>query len=111
MIGIARRGWRTAGVGLLRPVGRGTSSTCGKPLTNRSREIATGGVDLSAVDKVVLVPPSEGAAFSVRMLAERWSCSEGAVRALIRHGLLNHFRVGELIRVRAEDVARYECRS
>lgn len=54
-------------------------------------------------------PPSEPP-FSVRSLAERWSCSEGAVRSVIRNGELGHFRVGDLIRVPAEEVRRFECR-
>lgn len=48
--------------------------------------------------------------FTVRSLAERWSCSEGAVRNLVRNGRLDHFRVGDLIRIPADDVTRFECR-
>lgn len=49
--------------------------------------------------------------FSVRSLAARWGCSDGAVRNLIRNGTLSHFRIGDLIRIPAEEVARFECRS
>lgn len=49
--------------------------------------------------------------FSVRSLAARWGCSDGAVRNLIRNGALSHFRIGDLIRIPAEEVARFECRS
>lgn len=49
--------------------------------------------------------------FSVRSLAARWGCSDGAVRNLIRNGTLSHFRIGDLIRISAEEVARFECRS
>lgn len=48
--------------------------------------------------------------FSVRSLAERWSCSESVIRTLIRNGTLSHFRVGDLIRIPSEDVRRFECR-
>lgn len=51
-------------------------------------------------------PPS----FSVRSLAERWGCSQGAVRNQIRKGTLRHFRVGDLIRVAAQEVERFEWR-
>lgn len=48
--------------------------------------------------------------YTVRSLAERWSCSEGAVRNLVRNGGLGHCRVGDLIRIPADDVTRFECR-
>ena len=47
--------------------------------------------------------------FSVRSLAERWDCSEGAVRKLIDNGTLNHFRIGVLIRISAAQVEEYEA--
>lgn len=43
-----------------------------------------------------------------RMVAEYWSCSERSVRNLINAGKLEAFRVGKLLRVRAEDVRKYE---
>ena len=49
--------------------------------------------------------------YSVKALAERWNCSEGAVRKLIQLNTLRSFRIGDLIRVAAEEVARFECRS
>ncbi|WP_352891478.1 helix-turn-helix domain-containing protein [Mesorhizobium sp. M0984] len=42
------------------------------------------------------------------MVAEYWSCSERSVRNLINAGKLGAFRVGKLLRVRAEDVQKYE---
>lgn len=54
--------------------------------------------------------PSSEPPFSVRSLSERWGCSEGAVRSVIRNGFLGHFRVGDLIRVPADEVRRFECR-
>jgi excisionase family DNA binding protein len=56
-----------------------------------------------------LAPASEPP-FTVRTLAERWDCSVGAVRSLIRNRALGHFRVGDLIRVPADEVRRFECR-
>lgn len=48
--------------------------------------------------------------FSISALADRWNCSEGAVRNRIKSGQLGYFRVGNLYRVPAEEVARFECR-
>ncbi|WP_352609195.1 helix-turn-helix domain-containing protein [Mesorhizobium sp. M0400] len=42
------------------------------------------------------------------MVAEYWSCSERSVRNLINAGKLEAFCVGKLMRVRAEDVRKYE---
>ena len=47
--------------------------------------------------------------FSVATLAERWGCSRRHVSNLIRKGALQSFRVGALLRVRPEEVERYEC--
>lgn len=47
--------------------------------------------------------------YSVVTLAERWGCTEGHVRNLIRRHELRCFRLGDkLIRILAEDVERYE---
>ena len=44
-------------------------------------------------------------------LAERWECSEAHVRNLIRRGELQAFKLGgKLLRIRPEEVERYECR-
>lgn len=56
------------------------------------------------------VPLPSEPPFSVRSLSERWGCSEGAVRSVIRNGGLGHFRIGELIRIPADEVRRFECR-
>lgn len=47
--------------------------------------------------------------YSVAKLAARWGCSDDVVRRLISEGHLQSFRVGDLIRVRAAEVERYEC--
>jgi len=47
--------------------------------------------------------------FSIATLAERWGCSKRHVSNLIRKGALQSFRVGALLRVRPEEVERYEC--
>lgn len=48
--------------------------------------------------------------FTVKTIAERWQCSEGIVRKLIRAGEIPSFKIGDLIRVAADEVAKYECR-
>ncbi|WP_084391161.1 helix-turn-helix domain-containing protein [Novosphingobium capsulatum] len=45
---------------------------------------------------------------SVAQLAEHWECSQGLVRKLIREGRLLSFRPGQLIRISAAEVERYE---
>lgn len=51
------------------------------------------------------------AAYSVAQLAERWGCSEGHLYGLIRAHELNAFKIGQLLRIRAEEVERIECAS
>lgn len=51
---------------------------------------------------------SKQAAFTVAQLAARWQCSDGHVYGLIHDGLLKAFKVGTLLRVRAEEVDRIE---
>lgn len=46
--------------------------------------------------------------YSVARLAERWSCSEGLIRKLIKQGQLKSFRPGTLTRISAAEVARFE---
>ena len=46
--------------------------------------------------------------FTVRSLAERWGCSEGAIRKRIADGDLRSFRIGVLIRIAANEVERVE---
>jgi excisionase family DNA binding protein len=50
-------------------------------------------------------------AFTVASLANAWECSEGVIRKLIRDGELGCFRLGTLIRIPAEEVARFECQN
>jgi excisionase family DNA binding protein len=51
------------------------------------------------------------AAFTVESLAARWGCSEGVIRKMVRAGDLQCFRIGTLIRIRADEVERFECRT
>lgn len=46
--------------------------------------------------------------FSVNSLAERWECSPSMIRKLIKQGKLQHFRIGELMRISQETVEAYE---
>ena len=49
--------------------------------------------------------------FNVRMLAERWGCTESHIYSLIRKGQLRTFKIGEhSIRIRAQEVERFETR-
>lgn len=50
-------------------------------------------------------------AFTVATLAERWDCSEGVIRKLIKDGELGCFRPGTLIRIPAEEVRRFESQN
>lgn len=53
----------------------------------------------------------KAAVYSVASLAEHWGCGTDTVYALIRGGDLQSFRIGgKLLRVRGEEVERYECR-
>jgi excisionase family DNA binding protein len=45
-------------------------------------------------------------------LAKRWDCHKDTVLALIKKGDLPSFRLGgKLLRIRAEEVERFECRN
>ena len=48
-------------------------------------------------------PQQHARPFSVPQVAERWGCSEGLVRKLIRSGELACFRPGTLIRIAAAE--------
>jgi excisionase family DNA binding protein len=50
-------------------------------------------------------------AYTVASLAEAWQCSEGVIRKAIVDGRLGCFRLGTLIRIPAEEVARFECQN
>lgn len=50
-------------------------------------------------------------AYTVASLAKAWSCSEGVIRKAIASGDLHCFRLGTLIRIPAEEVARFECQN
>lgn len=47
--------------------------------------------------------------FTVPALAERWECSEGLIRKMIERGEISSFRIGVLIRIPAQEVAKVEC--
>jgi excisionase family DNA binding protein len=61
---------------------------------------------MSEPRKPIRSPP---AAYRVAALAERWQCSSGHIYGLIRDGKLNAFKVGKLLRVKAEEVERIEA--
>ena len=47
-------------------------------------------------------------AYTIKSLAERWSCSPDVIYDMIRAGAIKVFRVGRAIRISAAEVARYE---
>ncbi|UAB77006.1 helix-turn-helix domain-containing protein [Erythrobacter sp. SCSIO 43205] len=49
------------------------------------------------------------ATFTVASLSERWECSEGTVRNMIKREQLASFRIGALIRIPSKEVERVEC--
>lgn len=53
-------------------------------------------------------PTDDRPAYSPRTLAERWECSDSLVRKLIKEGKLTAFTFGNLIRITAAEVDRYE---
>lgn len=46
--------------------------------------------------------------YSPETLAKRWQCSGAHVRAMIRRGELQAFRLGKLLRIPAAEVERWE---
>lgn len=54
---------------------------------------------------------TERAAYSVAQLSKRWGVSDGHLYHLIKSGDLPSFKIGTLIRVKAEEVERIECAS
>lgn len=57
------------------------------------------------------MPEFERHAFRVSTLAERWDCSPGKVRDLIKSGDLPCLRLGRMVRVPATAVYAYEAES
>jgi len=50
--------------------------------------------------------------YSPKTLAAEWGCCANHVRNLVKRGDLKGFRLGDkLLRIRAEDVRDYECRT
>ena len=47
-------------------------------------------------------------AYTVKTLADRWSCSIDVVYDMIRQGCLRTFRVGRALRISPAEVDRYE---
>jgi len=53
-----------------------------------------------------------GTVFSVATLAQHWGCGTDTVYSLIRSGDLRAFKLGgKLLRIRADEVERYECQT
>lgn len=46
--------------------------------------------------------------YSPETLGERWSCSSETIRKMYHAGKLRGFRLGKLIRITADEVARIE---
>jgi excisionase family DNA binding protein len=46
--------------------------------------------------------------YSVQTLCERWNCTPGVIRRMIRRGELKVFHIGSLTRIAAEEVERWE---
>ena len=78
----------------------------GKPASHRAKSEA---VPFSEARFQKRIDPLSQPPFSVRSLAKRWCCSESVVRNEISANRLGHFRIGNLIRVTAAEVARFEC--
>lgn len=52
------------------------------------------------------------AVFSVATLADHWGCGTDTVYSLIRSGDLRAFKLGgKLLRIRQDEVERFECRT
>jgi excisionase family DNA binding protein len=53
-----------------------------------------------------------GSVFSVATLAQHWGCGSDTVYSLIRSGDLRAFKLGgKLLRIRADEVERFECQN
>lgn len=53
-----------------------------------------------------------GKVFDVTGLADHWGCSADIIYGLIRGGELQAFKLGgKLIRIRAEEVEKFECQT
>lgn len=53
-----------------------------------------------------------GSVFSVSSLAEHWGCGTDTVYSLIKSGDLPAFKLGgRLLRVRSEEVEKFECQN
>ena len=53
-----------------------------------------------------------GKIYDVATLAAHWGCGADTIYTLVRSGELAHFKLGgKLIRIRADEVERYECRT
>ena len=47
-------------------------------------------------------------AYTVDTLAQRWACSRDVIYDMIRQRKIKAFKVGRVLRISAEEVARYE---
>lgn len=55
--------------------------------------------------------PDPTPSLTVADLASRWQCGQSTVRSLIKRGELATFRIGTLIRIKADEVERFECQT
>lgn len=93
--------------GSVTPAGLSASLTDSPRPSDEAEAILDAAIADPPVSLVDLASPPP---FSVRSLADRWNCSEGSVRRLVRSGELPSFNIGGLIRIAASDVWRFECR-
>lgn len=49
-----------------------------------------------------------GQAYTITTLAEHWQCSRDVIYDMIRRGELKPFKIGRVLRISAEEVARIE---
>jgi len=56
-------------------------------------------------------PNDDRRPYSIPQLADRWGCSDGLIRKLLRNDRLHGFKLGALIRISAAEVERFECQA
>lgn len=56
-----------------------------------------------------ILPEHDVRPYSIAQLADRWGCSDSMVRKLINQGKLQCFRIGNLTRIAAAEVQRFEA--
>ena len=48
-------------------------------------------------------------AYTIKSLAEHWSCSQDTIRSLLAQGTIKAFKLGTTYRIPATEVERYEA--